>query len=47
MEDDNVKIGGDLTYCLNTQESMVEFNTIIQILKLKKGYLKRELSNKN
>lgn len=47
MEDDDVKIGGDLTYCLNKQESMVELNTIIQILKLKKGYLKRELSNKN
>jgi hypothetical protein len=36
MKDYDVKMGGDLSYCLNKQESMMELNTIIQILKLKK-----------
>lgn len=39
MKDYDVKMAGDLSYYLNKQESMMELNTIIQILKLKKGYL--------
>ncbi len=32
---EEIKIGGDLTYCVNNQESMIELNLLILILKTK------------
>lgn len=43
---EEIKIGGDLTYCVNNQESMIELNSLILILKTKIWLSKSQTTKK-